>query len=104
MTTTTCNNCGKPKPVDKFRACPDCRAAWREKDRIRRIKRAERPSETHRRTVAVDTDILDALEPHAAARAISTNELARRILAAVADDNLIDAILDDRDTEKDTAA
>ena len=104
MRSTIRNNCDGPKPADKFRACPDCRAAWRENDRIRRIKRAERPSETHRRTVAVDTDILDALEPHAAARAISTNELARRILAAVADDNLTDAILDDRNTEKDDAA
>lgn len=29
----TCNACGKPKPADKFRACPDCRRAWREASR-----------------------------------------------------------------------
>lgn len=29
MTTDTCNNCGKPKPQDRFRACPNCRSEWR---------------------------------------------------------------------------
>lgn len=29
MTETTCTNCGGPKPDDRFRACPDCRAYWR---------------------------------------------------------------------------
>lgn len=33
MTDTACNNCGAPKPDDKFRACPDCRAAWRQQSR-----------------------------------------------------------------------
>lgn len=104
MNSTICNNCGGPKLADKFRACPDCRAAWRENDRIRKIKRPARPSETRRKTVTVDRDILATLTPHAEAREITANELARRILANVADDNLIDAILDDRDTEKDSAA
>lgn len=26
---TTCNACGAPKPDDSYRACPDCRTAWR---------------------------------------------------------------------------
>lgn len=26
---TICNNCGKPKPADQFRACEACRAEWR---------------------------------------------------------------------------
>jgi hypothetical protein len=26
---TTCNACGAPKPDDRYRACPDCRQAWR---------------------------------------------------------------------------
>ena len=26
---TTCNNCGSPKPADRFRACEACRAEWR---------------------------------------------------------------------------
>lgn len=26
---TICNACGDPKPDDRYRACPDCRQAWR---------------------------------------------------------------------------
>lgn len=29
MSAPDCTACGKPKPVDRFRACPDCRAEWR---------------------------------------------------------------------------
>lgn len=29
MMTATCNNCGKPKSEDRFRACSTCRAEWR---------------------------------------------------------------------------
>lgn len=30
---TPCKACGGSKPDDAFRACPDCRAAWREAKR-----------------------------------------------------------------------
>lgn len=29
MTTPACTNCGGPKPDDRYRACPACRAEWR---------------------------------------------------------------------------
>lgn len=94
MTAATCNKCGGPKPADRFRACPDCRAAWRVYDAR---KRGQRPSEVHRRTVTVDVDVLDALRPAAEARGLSVNELARRLLATIADEAMTDAVLDDRD-------
>jgi len=25
-----CNNCGAPKPDDRYRACPDCSRQWRQ--------------------------------------------------------------------------
>lgn len=28
-----CHNCGAPKPADRFRACPECRAEWRTRSR-----------------------------------------------------------------------
>ena len=41
-------------------------------------------------------DILDELSPHARKRGINSHELAERILKVIQDDNLVDAILDDR--------
>mgnify|MGYP001234824892 CR=1 FL=1 len=41
MTESTCTACGKPKPGDRFRACPDCRAEWR-----RYSRKPDGPSET----------------------------------------------------------
>jgi hypothetical protein len=38
-----------------------------------------------------------ALQPHADARGVDVAELKRRILAAVALDDMVDAVLDDRD-------
>lgn len=29
MSYIECTNCGKSKPLDRFRACPDCREEWR---------------------------------------------------------------------------
>jgi hypothetical protein len=58
-------------------------------------KRQRRPAEEHGRTVLFPVDILDALRPAAAARGITVNTLARRLVEAVIDDDLIDAVLDD---------
>jgi len=46
--------------------------------------------------VNVSPDTLELLEPHAKRRGISVRELARQILFAAADDDMIDGILDDR--------
>lgn len=50
-----------------------------------------------RRTLELPQDLVDVMAPFAAARDIGPRELALRILAAVADDGLVDAILDDRE-------
>ncbi|GAB4368156.1 MAG: hypothetical protein Kow00114_27250 [Kiloniellaceae bacterium] len=47
------------------------------------------------RDVAVDAEILEALRPDAAARGLSCNDLVRRILARIAEDRLVAAVLDD---------
>jgi len=57
--------------------------------------RKRRPSETAARTVAVPRDVLAALGPAAARRGITINELARQLLEAIADDDIVDAVLDD---------
>lgn len=54
-----------------------------------------RPSAAKGRTVVVDVDILAALQPHAARRSISVNQLVRDLLVAIADDGLVDGVLDD---------
>lgn len=46
-------------------------------------------------TVAIDDDTLRALRPHAARRGVSVTTLARQLLATLADDGLVDALLDD---------
>ena len=58
--------------------------------------RRPRPAEINGRTVLFPVDVLEALRPHAEARGIAPNELARRLIEAAIDDNLIDAVLDDR--------
>lgn len=70
-----------------------------ENDRLQiaQRSRARRPAEEHGRTVLFPSDVLDALEPHAAIRGCTANSLARRIVAAVLDDDLITAVLDDAD-------
>ncbi len=47
------------------------------------------------RTVLFPVDVLESLRPHAEQRGISANELARRIVETVVDENLITAVLDD---------
>lgn len=53
------------------------------------------PTEQLGRTIVLPVDVLDALRPHAARRAISTNHLARLIVSTVVDEGMIDAVLDD---------
>lgn len=91
-TATTCNNCHGPKPDDGFRACADCRAYWRARDKARGPRRVEQM----RRTVAVDRDVLDRLTPAAKAHGMTVTALARLLLATIADHDLTRAILDDR--------
>lgn len=62
-------------------------------------KRAERPSEKLGRTIVVPIDVLDTLKPHATKRGISVNALVRRIVETVSDDDLVDGVLDDLETE-----
>jgi transcriptional regulator len=57
--------------------------------------RRKRPAEQNGRTVLFPLDVLEALRPHAEARGIAPDELARRLIEAAIDDNLIDAVLDD---------
>ena len=54
-------------------------------------------STSRQHTVAIDNDVLRALRPHAARRQISVNALVRQLLAILADDDLVDALLDDAD-------
>ncbi|KJS43374.1 MAG: hypothetical protein VR71_10690 [Roseovarius sp. BRH_c41] len=47
----------------------------------------------------LNAEVRGALEPHALARGVQTKALAVRILEVVIRDNLIDAILDDKETD-----
>lgn len=60
-------------------------------ERPRRV----RPTEEMGRTVVVSIDVLDALRPHAERRGLSVNALVRRIVETVADEAMVDAVLDD---------
>ena len=51
-------------------------------------------------TILIEKDLLDKLKPHAQQRLITVNELSRRILEAVADDSMVDAVLDDMELPK----
>lgn len=64
-------------------------------------RRKTRPAEQLGRTVLFPADVLEALRPHAERRGVHPNALARRIVECVVDDDLVDAVLDDRE---DTAA
>ena len=58
-------------------------------------KKYKRPADLHQKTVRVDNDVLEALRPFAAERGIEVNQLCRNLLAAIVDDELANAILDD---------
>lgn len=63
--------------------------------------RSRRPVETLSRAIVVSNDVLTALEPHAAHRGISVNKLCRALLGAIADDTLVDAVLEDAEDRPD---
>lgn len=48
------------------------------------------------RTILFSAEVLGRLAVHASRRGITTNELARRIVETALDDDMIDAVLDDR--------
>ena len=54
-----------------------------------------RPAEAMGRTVVVPIDVLDALRPQAERRGLSVNALVRLIVETVADEAMVDAVLDD---------
>lgn len=58
-------------------------------------KRRARPSEQMGQTIVVSKDVLERLSPAALERGISVPKLVRELLAAIADDDLTYAILDD---------
>lgn len=65
--------------------------------RAGRGQRKVRPCEGGLRTVTVPVDVLARLAPHATRRGITANELIRRMLDAIVDDDLVDGILDDEE-------
>lgn len=54
-----------------------------------------RPRREFANVVPVDPDTLAALRPHAARRSISVDLLIQQLLMILADDDLVDALLDD---------
>lgn len=61
--------------------------------------RASRPAEEQGRTVLFPVDVLASLRRPAEKRGLHPNQLARLIVEAVADGNLIDAVLDDAEAD-----
>lgn len=61
-------------------------------------KRQKHPVEAKGRTIVVSTDVLDLLEPPTARRGVSVNKLCRALLVSIADDNLVDAVLEEPET------
>lgn len=61
--------------------------------------RGVRPAEQHGRTIVFPIDVLEALRPYALRRQLTVNALARRLIETIADDGMVDAILDDELTE-----
>jgi len=59
-------------------------------------KRIYRPNgDAPNRTVLIPTDVLAALAPHALKRGLHANALARLIVETVAEEGMVDAVLDD---------
>lgn len=50
-----------------------------------------------RRPVPIPLTVLEALKPEAKRRKLSTYELSRRLLRAISRDNLVSAVLDDKE-------
>lgn len=60
---------------------------------------APRARQEYRNVVPVDPETLVALRPHAARRGISVDLLIQQLLMILADDDLIDALLDDEEAD-----
>jgi len=60
-------------------------------------KRATRKVEKERRTVPIAKCVLADLKPDADHRDISVPELVRRLIGTIAEDGLVDAVLDDQE-------
>jgi len=78
--------------------CPTSVSALRASAKRRGLKNGGRSRgwEGNNRQIAIGKDVLEHLRPHAQRRNVTPNELARRLLAQIVDDNMIDAVLDDR--------
>ena len=61
-------------------------------------KRVTRPIEQDRRTVPIAKCVLADLQGAADHRDISVPELVRRLIGAIAEDGLVDAVLDDQES------
>lgn len=62
-----------------------------------RQKRPTRPIEVERRTVPIAKCVLGDLQEAADQRDISVPELVRRLIGTIAEDNMVDAVLDDQE-------
>jgi len=61
------------------------------------VLKARRKQQQDRRRITISDPTVDTLERHALARSITFQELARRLLDAIARDGLVDNVLDDGD-------
>lgn len=64
------------------------------KDRVP-VRRSREPDTVHRNRVGIDITSISRLRHHADRRGISVDLLIEQIVMVVADDNLVDALLDD---------
>lgn len=62
-----------------------------------RVQRRQCGGSRSEHTIEVPGEVLRALRPYAAMRGTRAQDLARMILERVAEDGLVDAILDDED-------
>ena len=69
-----------------------------------RITQLHSAAEPDRRTVVFARDVLSRLRLHASRRGITPNELIRRLVETALDDDMIDAVLDDRPDQPAEAA
>ena len=75
-----------------------------DKTRKRAPAGAQRWRESGRTSLCLGKRLTHALTPAAQARGLSVTQLARRLLQAAAEDNLVDAVLDDQQEARRGAA
>lgn len=91
--TQYCTKCGEPKPDDGKKGCPRCRALWRQQ-----AEKAKRRYPETRKAVRFPAETINLLRPEAARRGIHVNALVRSLIKIITEDDMIDAILDDKDS------